>query len=144
MLVSFLFFFFKQKTAYEITEGDWSSDVCSSDLRDRVQEGRLVALCKRALERVDLEAVVVHRQTDDVGTEPRQDLQRAVVRRRLDEHSGSGPDELLDQEHESLQGAARDDDPRRLDAVPLGDPLAKRAVAPARAVRENGRAVALD
>src|SRR5213595_2798365 len=27
-----LFFFFKQKTAYEITEGDWSSDVCSSDL----------------------------------------------------------------------------------------------------------------
>src|SRR6059036_2770246 len=26
------FFFFKQKTAYEITYGDWSSDVCSSDL----------------------------------------------------------------------------------------------------------------
>src|SRR5213595_3656686 len=26
------FFFFKQKTAYDITEGDWSSDVCSSDL----------------------------------------------------------------------------------------------------------------
>ena len=27
-----LFFFFKQKTAYEIKECDWSSDVCSSDL----------------------------------------------------------------------------------------------------------------
>src|SRR6059036_1202873 len=27
-----IFFFFKQKTAYEITYGDWSSDVCSSDL----------------------------------------------------------------------------------------------------------------
>src|ERR1051325_8383633 len=27
-----LLFFFKQKTAYEITCGDWSSDVCSSDL----------------------------------------------------------------------------------------------------------------
>src|SRR5216117_3520210 len=26
------FFFFKQKTAYEIRKGDWSSDVCSSDL----------------------------------------------------------------------------------------------------------------
>ena len=26
------FFFFKQKTAYEIRTGDWSSDVCSSDL----------------------------------------------------------------------------------------------------------------
>src|SRR3546814_5828078 len=27
------FFFFKQKTAYEIRISDWSSDVCSSDLR---------------------------------------------------------------------------------------------------------------
>ena len=27
-----VFFFFKQKTAYEIKECDWSSDVCSSDL----------------------------------------------------------------------------------------------------------------
>src|SRR5216110_3938672 len=26
------FFFFKQKTAYEISSRDWSSDVCSSDL----------------------------------------------------------------------------------------------------------------
>src|SRR5881392_1760832 len=25
-------FFFKQKTAYEMTHSDWSSDVCSSDL----------------------------------------------------------------------------------------------------------------
>src|SRR3546814_9190604 len=30
----FLFFFFKQKTAYEMRISDWSSDVCSSDLRD--------------------------------------------------------------------------------------------------------------
>src|ERR1051326_3847120 len=29
---AFGFFFFKQKTAYEIKECDWSSDVCSSDL----------------------------------------------------------------------------------------------------------------
>src|SRR5213082_787191 len=28
-------FFFKQKTAYEIVSGDWSSDVCSSDLPNR-------------------------------------------------------------------------------------------------------------
>ena len=26
--------FFKQKTAYEIDRRDWSSDVCSSDLKD--------------------------------------------------------------------------------------------------------------
>src|SRR3546814_4689834 len=29
----FSFFFFKQKTAYEMRISDWSSDVCSSDLR---------------------------------------------------------------------------------------------------------------
>src|SRR3546814_20700178 len=28
------FFFFKQKTAYEMRISDWSSDVCSSDLED--------------------------------------------------------------------------------------------------------------
>src|SRR3546814_1756857 len=30
--VGFCFFFFKQKTAYEMRISDWSSDVCSSDL----------------------------------------------------------------------------------------------------------------
>src|SRR3546814_5268896 len=30
-----LFFFFKQKTAYEVRISDWSSDVCSSDLDAR-------------------------------------------------------------------------------------------------------------
>src|SRR3546814_8706772 len=30
-----MFFFFKQKTAYEMRISDWSSDVCSSDLEDR-------------------------------------------------------------------------------------------------------------
>src|SRR3546814_18911596 len=29
---AFLYFFFKQKTAYEMRISDWSSDVCSSDL----------------------------------------------------------------------------------------------------------------
>src|SRR3546814_11805150 len=31
-------FFFKQKTAYEMRISDWSSDVCSSDLRDAVED----------------------------------------------------------------------------------------------------------
>src|SRR3546814_6551727 len=31
-VVCVLFFFFKQKTAYEMRISDWSSDVCSSDL----------------------------------------------------------------------------------------------------------------
>src|SRR3546814_5744196 len=30
-----LFFFYKQKTAYDMRISDWSSDVCSSDLRHR-------------------------------------------------------------------------------------------------------------
>src|SRR3546814_10210385 len=32
LFFSLLFFFFKQKTAYEMRISDWSSDVCSSDL----------------------------------------------------------------------------------------------------------------
>src|SRR3546814_14461917 len=32
LFIIFLFFFFKQKTAYEFRIRDWSSDVCSSDL----------------------------------------------------------------------------------------------------------------
>src|SRR3546814_16870931 len=53
---SFVVFFFKQKTAYDMRISDWSSDVCSSDLRphvDRAAErltdqrrvGRLVDDC---------------------------------------------------------------------------------------------------
>src|SRR3546814_4363152 len=38
----FLFFFFKQKTAYEMRISDWSSDVCSSDLID--QEFAIIAI----------------------------------------------------------------------------------------------------
>src|SRR3546814_18310874 len=33
-----LFFFFKQKTAYEMRISDWSSDVCSSDLQYRQRQ----------------------------------------------------------------------------------------------------------
>src|SRR3546814_5596919 len=34
----FIFFFFKQKTAYEMRISDWSSDVCSSDLPNATPE----------------------------------------------------------------------------------------------------------
>ena len=44
-VVGHFFFFFKQKTAYEIYQCDWSSDVCSSDLKNLhiVREGTLLA-----------------------------------------------------------------------------------------------------
>src|SRR3546814_5525210 len=32
-MIFYFLFFFKQKTAYEMRISDWSSDVCSSDLR---------------------------------------------------------------------------------------------------------------
>src|SRR3546814_2628098 len=37
-MLSYWFFFFKQKTAYEMRISDWSSDVCSSDLHALLQE----------------------------------------------------------------------------------------------------------
>src|SRR3546814_1246777 len=45
-----VFFFVKQKTAYEMRISDWSSDVCSSDLhREVVETGH------RLLDELDLE-----------------------------------------------------------------------------------------
>src|SRR3546814_1276157 len=37
MIVCVCFFFFKQKTAYEMRISDWSSDVCSSDLQGELR-----------------------------------------------------------------------------------------------------------
>src|SRR3546814_15069322 len=46
-----LFFFFKQKTAYEMRISDWSSDVCSSDLSKYTSQLSLddAAACAEAL-----------------------------------------------------------------------------------------------
>src|SRR3546814_4938119 len=46
-----VFFFFKQKTAYEMRISDWSSDVCSSDLRT-------ILINRRLTVRAALEAAV--------------------------------------------------------------------------------------
>src|SRR3546814_20433074 len=46
-----LFFFFKQKTAYEMRISDWSSDVCSSDLANLVShlgERACPVMCRSA------------------------------------------------------------------------------------------------
>src|SRR3546814_9247961 len=43
-----VFFFFKQKTAYEMRISDWSSDVCSSDLCAQ-GEGRALPGAERQL-----------------------------------------------------------------------------------------------
>src|SRR3546814_1508041 len=41
-LMCLFIFFFKQKTAYEMRISDWSSDVCSSDLRTEGELRHLV------------------------------------------------------------------------------------------------------
>src|SRR6187431_300480 len=53
----FFFFFFKQKTAYEITVRDWSSDVCSSDL-DGAQAAGCDAYLRKPFSPLELLAVV--------------------------------------------------------------------------------------
>src|ERR1051326_9298368 len=47
-----LFFFFKQKAAYEIKECDWSSDVCSSDLPSRFDAVTAIEKCGIAAQTV--------------------------------------------------------------------------------------------
>src|SRR3546814_1076852 len=43
MFMSYVFFFVKQKTAYEMRISDWSSDVCSSDLYCAIAPRRLTS-----------------------------------------------------------------------------------------------------
>src|SRR3546814_6638785 len=45
-----VFFFFKQKTAYELRISDWSSDVCSSDLALLAPRRRIQAVDGLSLE----------------------------------------------------------------------------------------------
>src|SRR3546814_11528604 len=54
-----MFFFVKQKTAYEMLISDWSSDVCSSDLAEYVSGLRVEELV------ADLPRVVPGRKLDD-------------------------------------------------------------------------------
>src|SRR3546814_6951144 len=60
LVLLYFFCFFKQKTAYEMRISDWSSDVCSSDLADRLERG---VRCRR--QRI----VGARRQLDDVIVE---------------------------------------------------------------------------
>src|SRR3546814_6181642 len=66
-----LFFFFKQKTAYEMRISDWSSDVCSSDLGYASHHNQL-----NASRRATADLVGDHRSGSSSGLEsariPRQ------------------------------------------------------------------------
>src|SRR3546814_4463937 len=87
----FVFFFFKQKTAYEMRISDWSSDVCSSDLRprassdphplERVQADALLEDELRPLPR-RVEAVVAVVAAAE-GVDARDEIGRASCRERV-------------------------------------------------------------
>src|SRR3546814_3765578 len=68
----FVFFFFKQKTAYEMRISDWSSDVCSSDLdasdNSRHSIAEYVQLEGNLTDRLSTSLAVRHEDYSDFGT----------------------------------------------------------------------------
>src|SRR3546814_2332528 len=104
MVGVFNFFFFKQKTAYEMRISDWSSDVCSSDLSRRVgtlpshasgadNDGTAVVgagrvqrvINERATRAVARRVVAERRRFRDsgVGGDPKRENGRASSRERV-------------------------------------------------------------
>src|SRR3546814_15796724 len=61
-------FFFKQKTAYEMRISDWSSDVCSSDLREHDRQRRLDRVDRVSLSLADPALVEDDQADSDAGT----------------------------------------------------------------------------
>src|SRR3546814_18697068 len=93
------FFFFKQKTAYEMRISDWSSDVCSSDLHGQQDEAE--------------------HELPAVGPAADESLQQ-------DEESGAGerpeeaPDAAEDDEDDDLAGTLPRQHRRADETVQLG------------------------
>src|SRR3546814_4181208 len=74
---SIVFFFFKQKTAYEMRISDWSSDVCSSDLAALKSqlEGRSAADSARNLARAKSELAAIRAiDRETLGEDARLDF----------------------------------------------------------------------
>src|SRR3546814_10256533 len=93
-------FFFKQKTAYEMRISDWSSDVCSSDLRQVLDVRRqLVAhpglhgvdaaaglfdgMVPGAIEVIDVVARAAGHRHGDAAVSPHREIGRASCRERV-------------------------------------------------------------
>src|SRR3546814_6392181 len=88
------FFFFKQKTAYEMRISDWSSDVCSSDLlfSKRKRAGRrqvpLSAGSGRRAGRLDAFGLADHDEGQRLRVEqPLRHAPRILRRHRLDQRA---------------------------------------------------------
>src|SRR3546814_20438876 len=78
-IVFFIFFFFKQKTAYEMRISDWSSDVCSSDLSVFPSLSDLVRIAVIGPELTDIFLLAARGPSDGQGRGRRW----CLARRRL-------------------------------------------------------------
>src|SRR3546814_7160034 len=84
VVLCIVFFFFKQKTAYEMRISDWSSDVCSSDLVDiGVADHELLedVVLDRPVERRPVDPLLLARD-DEEG----EDRNHRAVHRHADRH----------------------------------------------------------
>src|SRR3546814_4970282 len=140
-----IFFFFKQKTAYELRISDWSSDVCSSDLAPRAapccigrgarhvvaeRSGRFASNARRAslCRPGDRSGAALRHSRDldlarDARRKPRQPARR--VARRGD---GSHADHAGNLEHADVTASPRERPVRRPRQHPRGRSLSARDV----------------
>src|SRR3546814_5342468 len=103
-----VFFFFKQKTAYEMRISDWSSDVCSSDLLEEpdlerataAETARAVlalAIAQRHVRKLSLKEILPNR-SPVVPVPPqvqRSDARQVAAAFKRARHYFSGMDECL-------------------------------------------------
>src|SRR3546814_5513377 len=86
MVVSIVvFFFFKQKTAYEMRISDWSSDVCSSDLPatdegGAVADGQRLPDCRDNGAFIELCRIIYRRPAEQDGEAVKSSLTAAFKR----------------------------------------------------------------
>src|SRR3546814_3326952 len=75
-----VFFFIKQKTAYEFRISDWSSDVFSSDLPEDAEARRTVELMRGKDVEIAIQRLHVHGQPRHRLASVEQDLRAHTVR----------------------------------------------------------------
>src|SRR3546814_2433806 len=87
--MSSVFYFFKEKTAYDMRISDWSSDVCSSDLRFPFVSGGALShpnllgkLARKIAGRIRLEIRLAHPFGADRRYASRHRRRAGVARRR--------------------------------------------------------------